>query len=49
MTNDRNDWWRVEGGGLMVEGGGGMEIMGERFVNRNEKLLPLQHRNESVD
>ena len=37
----------VEGGGLMVEGG--MEIMGERFVNRNEKLLPLQRRNESVD
>ena len=49
MTNDYNDWFLVEGGGLMVEGGGGMEKMGERFVNRNEKLLPLQRRNESVD
>ena len=41
MTNDRNDrgWWRVEGGGRKVEGGG---LMGNRFVSGNEKLLHLQ-------
>ena len=35
MTNDHNDWWKVE------EGGGLMKKMGERFADRNEKLLHL--------
>ena len=51
MTNDRNDWWRVNGGGLMVKGGElmvkGGGLMGNRFVNSNEKLLHLLRRNES--